>query len=198
MKFTKNVWRTKKVDHIKDEQHRNSISTFGAIIEYRHEVLFFPLDNNDEEQQLENALADLGVNFSNRDFEREILEKFDNEYTNECEDNYDYTVDGKEFKRFSEINSVYFWHGNAYNAVVWENNGHWICFDEKFDDIDLYKDNVIDILKGYITNENFGSTFGDMFYQFAQDDNGSSPVCGFDFENDFPADELELITTIEE
>ena len=197
MKLTKNVWRTKKVDHIKDEQHRNSISTFGAIIEYRHEVLFFPLDNSDEEQQLENALADLGVNFSDRDFEREILEKFDNEYTNECEDNYDYTVDGKEFKRFSDKNNVYFWNGDAYNAVVWENNGHWICFDEKYDDIDLYQDNIIDILKKYISETEF-NLFEDMFDEFVQDRGGMRPACGFDFENDFPADELELITTIEE
>lgn len=99
MKLIKNVWRTKKVDHIKDEHHRRSLETFGAIIEYRNEVLFFPLDNEDEEQQLENAVADLGVNFTDRDFEREILEKFDNEDINEYEDRYKYTVGGKEFKK---------------------------------------------------------------------------------------------------
>ena len=198
MKLTKNVWRTKKVDHIKDEQHRKSLDTFGAIIEHRNEVLFFPLDNDEEEKQLENAVAEIGLNCFDRDFEREIYEKFDNEDINEHEDSYKYTVDGKEFKRFNETNSVYFWNGNAYNAVVWENNGHWICFDEKFDDIDLYQENVIDTLKNYITDEKFASTFGDMFDQFAQDRSGMSPACGFDFENDFPYDEVELITTVEE
>lgn len=97
MKLTKNVWRTKKVDHIKDEQHRRSLDTFGAIIEYKDQALFFPLDG-DEEQQLENAVAGLGENFSDRDFEREIYEKFDNEDISEHEDSYKYTVNGKEFK----------------------------------------------------------------------------------------------------
>ena len=50
MKLIKNVWRTKKVDHIKDEQHRRSLDTSGAIIEHRNEVLFFPLDGDEEQQ----------------------------------------------------------------------------------------------------------------------------------------------------
>ena len=202
-KITKNVWRNKELkadEHIRDERHRNSLATPGVIVEYRNEVLFFPL-NNEEEKQFDKAISMIGIG-DDSTFRHKILEGFDNENIYEYEDRYTYCVqDGNKissFERFGETNNVYFWTGNAYNAVVWENNGHWICFDEKFDDIDLYQDNIFDIIKSYITEEKFASTFTDMFDQFSQDNSGSSPVCGFDFENDFPADEVELIKTITE
>lgn len=92
---------------------------------------------------------------------------------------------------------VFFWQNGGYNAVIFTDGEYWICFDEKFDGIDLYDDDIIATLKSYIKYTDFND-FDDMYSQFEQDKGGMSPAVGRDFGNEFDKSELTLVGTIYE
>lgn len=103
----------------------------------------------------------------------------------------------KEIKRKPRNVQVYFWKNNAYNAVVMTDGEYWITFDESFDGIDLYDEDVIDELKSYIKTTDFND-FDDMYNQFANDENGNSPVVGDNFGAEFDSSELTKVGTVYE
>jgi antirestriction protein len=103
----------------------------------------------------------------------------------------------KNIKKKSRNVQVYFWHNNAYNAVVMTDGEYWITFDDSFDGIDLYDEDVITELKSYIKTTDFND-FDDMYNQFANDENGNSPVVGDNFGGEFDTSELTKVGTIYE
>ena len=103
----------------------------------------------------------------------------------------------KNIKKKPRNVQVYFWHNNAYNAVVMTDGEYWITFDDSFDGIDLYDEDVITELKSYIKTTDFND-FDDMYNQFANDENGNSPVVGDNFGGEFDTSELTKVGTIYE
>lgn len=90
---------------------------------------------------------------------------------------------------------VFFWANNAYNAVVLTDGERWIVFDEEFDGIDLYGENVISELSEYIKNSEFNS-FLAMYSDFSADASGMSPTVGINFGAEFDRGELTHIGMI--
>lgn len=103
----------------------------------------------------------------------------------------------KNIKKKPRNVQVYFWHNNAYNAVVMTDGEYWIVFDDSFDGIDLYDEDVITELKSYIKTTDFND-FDDMYNQFANDENVNSPVVGDNFGGEFDTSELTKVGTIYE
>lgn len=62
MKITKNVWRIKNADVIKSEKHRDSLWTYGAMIEYDNGVIFVDLDDRQDEENFEKFISEEDMN----------------------------------------------------------------------------------------------------------------------------------------
>lgn len=92
--------------------------------------------------------------------------------------------------------AVFFWANNAYNAVIMTDGEYWICCD-KFDDIDLYTENAVDIIRHYISTTDFNN-FADMWAEFSQDISGLSPTVGRNFGAEFPRNDLQFCGMIYE
>lgn len=97
---------------------------------------------------------------------------------------------------------VYFWHNDAYNAVIFTDGEYYIVFDGDsrgmFDGVvDLYQEDVIDKLRNYIKTTDF-NYFDDMYNDFSQNTSGMSPVTGRNFGSEFDKSELTKVGTIYE
>jgi hypothetical protein len=93
--------------------------------------------------------------------------------------------------------TIFLWENNAYNAVIWTDGEYWICFDEVFDNYDLYDDDIVNKLKQYIkSNRNNFESFDDLYNQFDSNQSINGPLTGNNFGEEYPKSELTYIDTL--
>lgn len=100
MKITRNIWRIKNADVIKSEKHRDSLWTFGAIIEYTNGIIFVDLNDYQDEENFNVFISEEDMN-SVWTIEDTLPSKFVTEdYDTE---NYCYMIKDSNGKYFAPI-----------------------------------------------------------------------------------------------
>lgn len=87
--ITRKVLRTKKVDVIKSEKHRDQISVLGAIIEYQNYKWFVELETDEDVERFEKFITE-----NNMESEHVMETKLHQEFTvtDFDEDEYRYFI----------------------------------------------------------------------------------------------------------
>lgn len=93
-KIIKRVWRHKKVNVIRDEKHRLSLSTFGAIVEFKELKYFIDLADIGDEERFEKFIAEEDMS-SRYVIENTLQEQFVCTDYEENDEMYTYTKGGE-------------------------------------------------------------------------------------------------------